>query len=103
MSERETHGHSTSEGHEIAFTLNGRPATATVDARLNLADSQDLRRATQAAVQPWGAVLAVATDEHMRLLKPDHFDATGHVRLPVVLRSRLTLPRAAPDDPAAQS
>lgn len=71
--------------------------------RLNLADSQDLRRATQAAVQPWAAVLTVATDEHMPLLKPDHVDATGQVRLPVVLRSRLTLPRAAPDDPAAQS
>lgn len=69
--------------------------------RINLADSQDLRRATQPAVQPWGSVLSVATDEHTPLLKPADIDATGPTRLPVVLRSRLTLPRAAPDDPAA--
>jgi hypothetical protein len=71
--------------------------------RINLAESPDLRRATQASVQPWGSVLSVATDEHTPLLKPDDIDATGHMRVPVILRSRQTLPRAAPDDPAAPS
>jgi hypothetical protein len=69
--------------------------------RINLAESHDLRRATLASVQPWGTVRSVAVDDHTPLVKPEDLHATDHVRMPVPLRSRLTLPRAAPDDPAA--
>ena len=68
--------------------------------RINLAESQDLRRAIQASEQPWGPVLSFAHDEHAPVLKRDDVDATGPVRAPVTRRSYLTLPRAAPDDPS---
>jgi hypothetical protein len=69
--------------------------------RINLADSQDLRRAIQPTEQPWGSVLVIATDEHTLLLKPHYVVATSHVRPPLTRSSHLALPRAAPDDPAA--
>lgn len=69
--------------------------------RINLADAQDLRRAIQASEQPWGPVLSVVHDQHTPLLKPDDVEATGPAWVPVARRSPLTLPRAAPDDPAA--
>jgi hypothetical protein len=69
--------------------------------RISLAESQqDLRRAIQPSEQPWGPVLSVTNDDRAPLLKPVDVDATGPARVPLALRSFLTLPRAAPDDPA---
>ena len=69
--------------------------------RINLAESHDLRRALHASVQPWGSEPSAAVDHHTPLLKPGDAHAAGRVRMPATPRSRLTLPRAAPDDPAA--
>jgi hypothetical protein len=69
--------------------------------RIKLAESHDLRRTALASVQPWGGARAAPVDAHTPLLKPEDRDPIGPVPVPVSPRFRLTLPRAAPDDPAA--
>jgi hypothetical protein len=69
--------------------------------RLKLAESNDQRRATLFSVQPWEAMPSTAVDDHMPVMKPGDIHAKRPVRVSVIPRSRLTLPRAALDDPAA--
>jgi hypothetical protein len=69
--------------------------------RMKLAESPDLRRATLISVQPWGAMPSTAVDDRMPIMNPGDVHAKGPVRVPVIPRSRLMLPRAALDAPAS--
>ena len=69
---------------------------------IQLAEPPHDRRTALASSQPWVGATLAAVDDHTPLLKPEESHATSPVRVPVTSsRSRLTLPRAALDDPAA--
>jgi hypothetical protein len=67
--------------------------------RIKLAESHDVRRATLAGVPTWGAMRPALVDDHTPPLKLADVQVIGCV-MPIALRSRLTLPRAATGDPA---
>jgi len=67
---------------------------------IGMAESQELRRIAPASVQSWVGGPLTAVDDSMPLLIPEKSQATGPVRVLVIFQpSRLTLPRAALDDP----
>jgi hypothetical protein len=69
---------------------------------IKLAESQDLRRAALASIQPLAAPACPLVDDHVPVLKFEECRVTGPVGVhPTLPRSPLTLPRAALDDPAA--
>ena len=69
---------------------------------IKLAESQDLRRAALASIQPLAAPARLPVDDDITVPKFEERRATGPVGVrPTPPRSPLTLPRAALDDPAA--
>ena len=66
--------------------------------RIKLAESR-----TPLVTVPVVGSVRPRVENHTPLLKPEDFPVIGYVRMPVTLASPLTLPRAAPDEPAAQS
>jgi hypothetical protein len=67
--------------------------------RDKLAESTDLRRPAVVGALPCGA--AVVENHTLLLKRDDQSQVSALLGVPVALRSRLTLPRAAPDDPTA--
>lgn len=69
---------------------------------VKLAESQDVRRAALASIQPLAAPAWTTVDDAMPVPKLEESRVTGPVGVRLMPpRSPLTLPRAALDDPAA--
>jgi hypothetical protein len=69
---------------------------------IKLTEPPNDRRTALASAQPSVGTTHPAADDHMSLLKPEEPHVIAPARVSVTSpRSRLTLPRAALDDPAA--